>query len=92
MTSSRRVTRQLAATTALLLSGCQTPEAIRHEGVTAGAGNAIAANTVMQMVDPWPAGVQDTDLATPADLEQYRRLPAAESGAITQTETSNTAP
>ena len=29
---------------------------------TPGAGDAIAANTVMQMVDPWQYGVQDTDL------------------------------
>jgi hypothetical protein len=69
----------IAATAAILLSGCHTQEAFRHEGVTAGAGNAIAANTVMQMVDPWPFGVQDTDLATPADLEQYRRREAAAS-------------
>lgn len=63
---------------ALLLVGCQTSEAVRHEGVTSGAGNAIAANTVMQMVDPWPVGVQNTRLTTPADLDQYRRQPASE--------------
>lgn len=56
----------------VLLAGCQT-EPVRHEGVTSGAGDAIAANTIMQMVDPWPAGVQNTNLVTPADLDQYRR-------------------
>ena len=35
--------------------------------MTPGAGDAIAANTVMQMVDPWQYGVQDTDLSVPAD-------------------------
>jgi hypothetical protein len=39
----------------------------RLDGVTPGAGDAIAANTVMQMVDPWQYGVQDTDLEVPAD-------------------------
>lgn len=55
------------------IGGCQTAEPLRYEGVTAGAGDAIAANTVMQMVDPWPAGVEDTNLRTPADHDQYRR-------------------
>jgi hypothetical protein len=45
----------------------------RFEGVYPGAGNAAAANTVMQMVDPWPKGVEDTDLSVPADLDQYKR-------------------
>jgi len=39
----------------------------RMDGVTPGAGDAMAANTVMQMVDPWQYGVQDTDLKVPAD-------------------------
>jgi hypothetical protein len=39
----------------------------RLDGVTPDAGNAIAANTVMQMVDPWQYGVQNTDLQVPAD-------------------------
>jgi hypothetical protein len=49
------------------LAGCTTSDALQHEGVTSYAGNAIAANTVMQMVDPWQYGVQDTDLETPAE-------------------------
>lgn len=40
---------------------------------TSSAGNAIAANTVMQMVDPWPEGVDDTRLKTPAE---YPKKPA----------------
>lgn len=47
-------------------SGCTSDDYVRSEGVTTGAGNAQAANTVMQMVDPWKYGVQDTRLLVPA--------------------------
>jgi hypothetical protein len=49
-----------------LLSGCSETFQ-RLDGVTPAAGDAIAANTVMQMVDPWQYGVQNTDLQVPAD-------------------------
>lgn len=61
----------------ILSAGCATEETARMDGLTVGAGNAIAANTVMQMVDPWPHGVEDTDLIVPADLGQYRTEEAA---------------
>jgi len=51
----------------LALAGCMGDGVGRQEGVTSGAGNAIAANTVMQMVDPWQPGVEDTDLKVPAE-------------------------
>ncbi|RUX49233.1 hypothetical protein EOA33_13115 [Mesorhizobium sp. M4A.F.Ca.ET.050.02.1.1] len=54
---------------ALLLSGlcgCTSDDYVRTEGVTPAAGNAQAANTVMQMVDPWKYGVQNTRLLVPA--------------------------
>ncbi len=56
------------------VTGCtMTPDhSSRPEAVTLGAGNAQAANTVMQMVDPWPAGVDNTNINTPADLDQYK--------------------
>lgn len=60
-----------------LSAGCTTDEPLRYHGVSHGAGDAIAANTVMQMVDPWPAGVEQTDLKIPADHEQYRKKSAA---------------
>ena len=60
----------------LLRPGCGLAAAAttyqRVEGVTPGAGDAIAANTVMQMVDPWQYGVQDTDLSVPADRGSQR--------------------
>ena len=56
-----------AAAALMALGGCTTSETLHHEGVTSYAGNAIAANTALQMVDPWQYGVQDTDLETPAE-------------------------
>ena len=46
--------------------GCTSDDYVRSEGVTTDAGNAQAANTVMQMVDPWKYGVQNTRLLVPA--------------------------
>jgi hypothetical protein len=49
-------------------AGCNsTSDVLRYDGVTTGAGDAVAANTVMQMVDPWPAGVENPHLRVPAD-------------------------
>ena len=60
----------LRSSIALLLAGfaagCTSDDYVRSEGPTAGAGNAQAANTVMQMVDPWKYGVQNTRLVVPA--------------------------
>jgi hypothetical protein len=52
----------------------------RLDGVTPGAGDAIAANTVMQMVDPWPYGAQETDLSVPADRSSQDEKALASSG------------
>jgi hypothetical protein len=49
-----------------LASGCMSDAYRRADGLTNGAGNAMAANTVMQMVDPWQEGVQNTKLRVPA--------------------------
>ncbi|MFW8696367.1 hypothetical protein, partial [Mesorhizobium japonicum] len=46
--------------------GCTSDDYQRTEGPTLAAGNAQAANTVMQMVDPWKYGVQNTRLLVPA--------------------------
>lgn len=51
---------------AALGSGCMSDDYRRADGLTDAAGEAVAANTVMQMVDPWPQGVQDTRLLVPA--------------------------
>ncbi|RWM11198.1 hypothetical protein [Mesorhizobium sp.] len=49
-----------------LAGGCTSDDYVRTEGVTPAAGNAQASNTVMQMVDPWKYGVQNTRLLVPA--------------------------
>ncbi|MDW6022734.1 hypothetical protein SAZ10_13305 [Mesorhizobium sp. BAC0120] len=48
------------------LAGCNETFQ-RLDGLTPGAGNALAANTAIQMVDPWQYGVQNTNLVVPAD-------------------------
>lgn len=60
-----------------LSAGCLSEETRRMDGLTLNAGNAMASNTVMQMVDPWPRGVENTDLIVPADSGQYRSEEAA---------------
>lgn len=50
-----------------LLSSCAKDDLLRTEGMTLGAGDAIARNTALQVIDPWPAGVEDTDLTVPND-------------------------
>lgn len=60
-----------------LSAGCATEQTARMDGLTMGAGNAVAANSVMQMVDPWPRGVEDTNLIVPADPGQYKTAEAA---------------
>jgi hypothetical protein len=57
--------------------GCATEETARMDGLTIGGGNAVAANSAMQKVDPWPRGVENTELIVPADPGQYRTEEAA---------------
>ena len=71
----RALTTMLLASVAAL-SACTSDETLRLDGMTIGAGEAIAANTAMQMVDPWPRGVENTKLRTPA----VRKRPVVASG------------
>ncbi|MGT2465901.1 hypothetical protein ACVOMV_13500 [Mesorhizobium atlanticum] len=59
-----------------LACGCTSDDYVRTEGVTPGVGNAQASNTVMQMVDPWKYGVQNTRLLVPA------QRPGSETAAV----------
>ena len=68
-----------------LSSGCTSDDYVRSEGPTMGAGNAQAANTVMQMVDPWKYGVQNTKLLVPAQRS------SAAAGAVDQGAGANAA-
>ena len=49
----------------------------RREGVTLGAGDAVAANAAMQTIDPWPARSGNTNIAfngqrMQSAVERYR--------------------
>jgi hypothetical protein len=50
-----------------LLSGCAQDDFMRTEGLTLAAGDAVATNSALQIIDPWPSGVEDTTLNPPAD-------------------------
>jgi hypothetical protein len=56
--------RAIAVTVMLgaLLAGCSDIYFDRRETIAPGAGNAVAANQVEQMVDPWPAHANDKNL------------------------------
>lgn len=56
----------VAASAAVLVSGCAHEEP-RTDGLTVGLGNSVAHNSMLQIVDPWPQGVDDPDLDVPAD-------------------------
>jgi hypothetical protein len=58
------------------LGGCAQDDYLRTDGLTTGAGDAIAANTAMQVVDPWQYGVQNTKLKVPAQRESTQTSPA----------------
>ncbi|CAN7449995.1 hypothetical protein [Mesorhizobium sp. LjNodule214] len=74
-----------------LSSGCTSDDYVRSEGVTPAAGNAQASNTVMQMVDPWKYGVQNTRLLVPAqrDTPASGGADAAASATTAPTSTTN---
>jgi hypothetical protein len=51
---------------AALGAACMSEDYRAADGLTDGAGDTIAGNTVMQLVDPWKNGVQNTKLLVPA--------------------------
>ncbi len=63
MRPSSKIWRTLGLAAALaLLAGC-SQYAVRQEGVTANAGDAMAADRVSMMVDPWPRASADKNIA-----------------------------
>lgn len=62
-----RLSLAIASTALLALSGCAKDDALRSEGLTLAAGDSIAVNSSLQIIDPWPAGVEDTELLVPSD-------------------------
>jgi hypothetical protein len=59
-----------AAILALPLAGCAQDDYLRTEGLTMTAGDAVAKNSALQIIDPWPEGVEDTSLEVPADRSE----------------------
>jgi hypothetical protein len=53
----------LALLAPLLLAACTHDEVVRSETMTAGAGNAIAYNSVLQIIDPRPLTSLNTRIA-----------------------------
>ena len=56
----------LAVLAMLGVAGCNTAEAPHLTGITPGGGEAMAHNSALQIIDPWPPGVQDADFAVSA--------------------------
>ncbi len=55
----------VALMASFFLQSCAHEDTLRTEGLTLGAGDAMARNSALQIIDPWPAGVEDTDLVVP---------------------------
>jgi hypothetical protein len=53
----------LALAAATALSGCTDMYLDRRDTVSFAAGDAVAANKVVHMVDPWPARAGDRNIA-----------------------------
>jgi hypothetical protein len=69
--------RVLALTAALLLGACTDMYLDRRDTVSFGAGDAVAANKMAHMVDPWPANAGNRDIAFDGErmqttVERYR--------------------
>ena len=77
----KRVMRTIAAAVALgaILAGCSDPGLYldRRDTIALSAGDAVAANAVEQMVDPWPPASGNTNIAFNGQrmqmaIERYR--------------------
>lgn len=58
------------------LSGCVVENEL-SEGIAYSGGNAIAHNSSLQIIDPWPENVQDTSLVVPAESGDQAAADAA---------------
>jgi hypothetical protein len=83
MSSKSRTKARCKALSAVLalgafVAGCSDIYYDRRETVTLGAGDHIASNMAVQMVDPWPRYVGDKNIAfngerLQAGVQRYRR-------------------
>jgi hypothetical protein len=74
--------RVLLMTTVLMLAGCEHDRYLdRRDSVTFGAGNAIAANKAIQIIDPWPQDARTISHGMSGEqavaaMEKFRRRTA----------------
>ena len=74
-----RVARRIAAAVTLgaMLAGCSDLYFDRRDTIALSGGDAIAANKIVQMVDPWPSRSGNTNIAfngqkMQSAVERYR--------------------
>jgi hypothetical protein len=89
MRPSRKRLAGLAAALAGLvaLSGCQDAYIARRDGVTFQAGDAVAANKAIHIIDPWPSSAASarlpasgTQAVSAIERLEARNAPAAAAG------------
>lgn len=73
------------AGSSLMLAGCQDSLA-RRDTISAQAGDAIAANKAIHIIDPWPAAAARTDIPVSGRkvvqaIERYERGTGGETSA-----------
>ena len=71
------LTIAVAVTLGTMLTGCSDLYYDRRDTIALSGGNAVAANEIAQMVDPWPPHSGNTNIATngqkmQAAVERYR--------------------
>ncbi len=56
----------MASISIIALAGCQYEELNRSEFMSASSGNAMAQNSALQVIDPWPGNASNNNLAVPS--------------------------
>jgi hypothetical protein len=82
-----------------LLAGCSDPGLYldRRDAIALGAGDAVAANTAMQTIDPWPPQSANTHIASNGQkmqsaIERYRTNTVTPPVSPMMLQTSNQSP
>ena len=63
----RRVAAIVLVTASTVLAGCSDIYYDRRETVSSGAADAVASNSAVQTVDPWPPNVANQNIAMNGD-------------------------
>ncbi len=100
MSYSSKIKRLISVSAVLgftvVISGCNQSLA-RRDSISSSFGNALAANTALQTVDPWSRRVENTHIHTDGTnasnaIESYRTPPPASSGEATPIDATEIAP